>query len=108
MKKTKKRKVFKILWPAVLFISAVILIVTVTKSDTSKKPDIRRDLKEYNLIVITIDALRADHLGCYGYSRNTSPFIDSLADESIVFENAFSNSSVNEQWGTQWISQPLI
>ncbi len=39
-----------------------------------------------NLILITIDTLRADHLGCYGYFRDTSPAIDNLAGESILFE----------------------
>jgi len=42
----------------------------------------------YNLILVTIDTLRADHLGAYGYFRNTSPVIDALAGESVLFENA--------------------
>lgn len=41
------------------------------------------------VIFISIDTLRADHLGCYGYHRNTSPNIDRLAKEGIVFENAY-------------------
>ncbi len=41
-----------------------------------------------NVILITIDTLRADHLGCYGYERPTSPFIDSLADEGTRFADA--------------------
>ncbi len=45
------------------------------------------------IFLITIDTLRADHLGCYGYPRNTSPFIDSLAEKSILFTKAFSNSA---------------
>jgi arylsulfatase A-like enzyme len=43
-----------------------------------------------NVIYIFIDALRADHLGTYGYPRNTSPNIDRLAARSTVFENAFT------------------
>jgi hypothetical protein len=43
-----------------------------------------------NVIYIFIDALRADHLGTYGYARNTSPHIDRLAARSSVFENAFT------------------
>ena len=42
------------------------------------------------IILLVIDTLRADHLGCYGYARNTSPNIDHLAAESIVFERAFT------------------
>ncbi|MFQ5706466.1 MAG: sulfatase [bacterium] len=44
-----------------------------------------------NVILITVDSLRADHLGCYGYSKPTSPNIDRLAEESYLFTNAFSN-----------------
>lgn len=40
-------------------------------------------------ILISIDTLRADHLGCYGYGEDTSPFIDSLADRGVRFEHAF-------------------
>jgi arylsulfatase A-like enzyme len=42
----------------------------------------------HGIILISFDTLRADSLGIYGYHRNTSPFIDSFAKESIVFENA--------------------
>ncbi len=44
-----------------------------------------------NVILITIDCLRADHLGCMGYHRNTSPFLDKLAKKGLFFKNAFSN-----------------
>jgi len=43
-----------------------------------------------NIVWIVIDALRADHLGCYGYMRNTSPTIDHLAKQSVLFEYAFA------------------
>jgi len=45
------------------------------------------------IILISLDTLRADHLGCYGYSRNTSPTLDTLARKGIIFMNAFSPSS---------------
>lgn len=41
-----------------------------------------------NLLLITIDTLRADHLGCYGYARDTSPSIDRLARDGTLFEQA--------------------
>lgn len=44
-------------------------------------------------LLLTIDSLRKDHLGCYGYHRNTTPFLDSLAEENLKFENAYSPSS---------------
>lgn len=45
------------------------------------------------IILVTIDTLRADHLGAYGYPRGVSPFLDGLADRSVVFDQAFSSSS---------------
>jgi arylsulfatase A-like enzyme len=45
-----------------------------------------------NLLLVTIDALRADHLGCYGYHRPTSPALDRLAGEGVRFANAFANA----------------
>jgi arylsulfatase A-like enzyme len=41
-------------------------------------------------ILISIDALRADHLGAYGYPRPTSPFLDELASRSTLFERAYA------------------
>lgn len=41
------------------------------------------------VILLVIDTLRADHLGCYGYRRDTSPNIDRLAKEGVIFKNAY-------------------
>ena len=46
-----------------------------------------------NLVLISIDCLRADHLSAYGYHRNTTPHIDRFAAEGVLFENAVSVSS---------------
>ncbi|MCL6583010.1 MAG: sulfatase-like hydrolase/transferase [bacterium] len=43
-----------------------------------------------NLMVITVDTLRADRLGCYGYKRIKTPQIDALASEGVLFEWAFT------------------
>jgi len=45
-----------------------------------------------NIILISLDTLRADHLGCYGYPRNTSPNIDAFQKESVFFSRAFSTA----------------
>lgn len=45
-----------------------------------------------NVVLISIDTLRADRLGSYGHSRDTSPNIDRLAEEGILFENAYSQA----------------
>jgi arylsulfatase A-like enzyme len=46
-----------------------------------------------NIILISVDALRPDHLGCYGYRRDTSPNIDRLASEGILFTQAISQGA---------------
>lgn len=43
-----------------------------------------------NIIFVSCDTLRADHLGCYGYPKATSPHIDRIAQEGVLFENAFA------------------
>ncbi len=43
-----------------------------------------------NLLVVTLDTTRADHLGAYGYFRDTSPRFDELARESLFFERAIA------------------
>lgn len=67
-----------------LIISQAPVFEGLTGQDSSDRPE--------RVIVVNIDTLRADRLGTYGYSRNTSPFIDSFSDESVVFERAVSNA----------------
>lgn len=45
-----------------------------------------------NVLLLAIDTLRADHLGCYGYHRRTSPVIDSLASRGTLFEQCHSQA----------------
>lgn len=47
----------------------------------------------YNIVLVSIDTLRADHLSCYGYGRNTSPCIDEFSQRCVLFTDAFSTSS---------------
>lgn len=44
-----------------------------------------------HVVLISIDTCRADHLGCYGYSRKTSPCIDAVAAEGILFNHAVTS-----------------
>jgi arylsulfatase A-like enzyme len=46
-----------------------------------------------NVLLVSIDTLRADHLGSYGYARETSPFLDGVAESGVRFDTAFSTSS---------------
>ena len=45
-----------------------------------------------NVIIIAVDTLRADHLGCYGYPRNTSPNIDQFAKDGVKFIHCYTPS----------------
>jgi len=46
---------------------------------------------EMKILFIVIDTLRADHLHCYGYKQQTSPQIDRLGEEGVIFYNAYAN-----------------
>jgi arylsulfatase A-like enzyme len=56
-------------------------------------PLAREAAKKPNLIIITIDALRADHVGAYGYDRPVSPTLDRFAAQGVLFEEAFAQDS---------------
>ena len=47
-----------------------------------------------NVLLIVIDALRADHVGCYGYERPTTPFLDELASRGTLFEDAYAAANM--------------
>jgi arylsulfatase len=57
---------------------------------TSEALELRAPGPRLNVLLITIDTLRADHLGAYGYARPTSPNIDRLAREGVLFRRAVS------------------
>lgn len=52
----------------------------------------RRGQVPLNVIVIILNAARADHLKMYGYRRNTAPFIEEFAEHAAIFEQAFAQS----------------
>jgi len=43
-----------------------------------------------NVLLLTVDTLRPDHMSCYGYQRQTSPAVDELAARGVVFDQAFT------------------
>jgi len=52
----------------------------------------RRADRPVNVVLVSLDTLRPDHLGCYGYGRPTSPHMDALAEESVLFRRAYAPS----------------
>lgn len=76
-----------------LFIIYILLSTTRSFAADSRRP---------NILLITLDSLRPDHLSCYGYIRKTSPCIDELAEEGVLFTQAIAQSS------TTFYSMPSI
>lgn len=60
---------------------------------TYERPAQRATRAQPNIVFIVVDTLRADRMGCYGYGRNTTPWIDALAAQGTRFEEAFATSS---------------
>ena len=67
-------------------IASLALLWTCARAAT---PPVPRKLPP-NVILITIDTVRADHLGCYGYTEIQTPTLDGLARDGVVFERAIS------------------
>ena len=60
------------------------------KTEASKIVEMFQE--EYHILLVVIDALRADHLGLYGYGRDVSPKIDTWAERAVVFEHAYTTA----------------
>ncbi|MEK6934948.1 MAG: sulfatase, partial [Nanoarchaeota archaeon] len=73
----------KLLLATFILIVGILIIIFFLTSTKQDKP---------NIIIITSDSLRADHLGVYGYPYNTSPNIDNFAKDATIFKNAYSQA----------------
>ena len=71
-----------------LGVSIIILVIIFWFAMVGKGPSI--NAKEYNLLIITLDTTRDDHIGAYGYEKAITPNIDELAKEGTLFENCYS------------------
>lgn len=77
-------------------IALLLGVCLLSSSCAMLRPTLEADhevCRDCNVVFISLTNLRADHLGLYGYHRNTSPQIDAFAKNAIVFENAFSVAS---------------
>src|SRR3990172_8181109 len=78
------RKIILIFIPIALIAAGVIY-------ELRKKPAAGFGVfRNCNILLVTIDTLRADHLPAYGYTRIRTPHLDKLADQSLIFEDAIS------------------
>lgn len=69
-------------------------------------------LDDAHVLLVTVDALRADHLGVYGYARPTSPELDRLAQQSVLFEHAYaqaphSSYSISSIFTSEYLHETL-
>src|SRR4030043_1020093 len=53
-----------------------------------------KDFAKPNIILITLDTVRADHLGCYGYKNIHTPNLDFLARQGVLFEKAITSAPI--------------
>lgn len=74
---------------AVLVLALLLFIALLTACGTAEAPAAERP----HIVLVLVDALRRDHVGAYGYSRPTTPFLDRLAAEGVVFDNAWAQAS---------------
>jgi len=65
--------------------ASLVLLAALATAGCHQPPPVPR-----NLVLISLDTLRADHLGAYGYAKKTSPDLDRWAERAFVFENAVS------------------
>ena len=85
-------------------LGAVVLALVLAACTPSPPPE------PPNFVFVLIDTLRADHVGAYGYERDTTPFIDSLAKKGLVFEHTISQapwtgSSMASLWTSRYPSE---
>ena len=79
----KHRTPYRVFNGLVIFFAQVLILVTAACG--SGDPEESAD-NSLSVVLVSIDTLRADHLGCYGYDRPTTPNIDSFAAEGVLFE----------------------
>ncbi len=78
-------------------ILSILLIVSVLGGSAALYESSTKEEKlPENIVYISIDALTAEHMGCYGYHRNTAPNICGL-ENATLYENAYTTSSISLQ-----------
>ena len=79
---------------AIVLLVVVMLMTGSCKQNEDSDPKRSGGGKYPNIIVLTVDTLRADHLASYGYHRNTMPIIEQIAETGIVFDNAIVSRGI--------------
>ncbi len=85
-------------WIARLFVGVFVVLLLVSALQALVPPYRWNVFKgrgqdQPNIILVTLDTLRADHLSCYGYPVRTSPFMDSISKQAVFFRNAYTSAT---------------
>ncbi len=89
--KTSSSRVFRLLLPAVAILAgAAALLLLRSGAPDSRKIELPREAR--NVILITIDTLRADHVGAWGAGRASTPALDALAAEGVRFSHCVTQA----------------
>ncbi len=78
----------------VLFRAAAVIAIGMLWAVSGEGRDPAPAIPSPSVLLITIDTLRADHVGCYGYARVETPAIDGLAAQGVRFENAYAQAPI--------------
>jgi arylsulfatase A-like enzyme/cytochrome c-type biogenesis protein CcmH/NrfG len=81
---------FRRLQAAALLALPVLLLLALLFGPSLQRWRLQRRLRGCNVILLTLDTLRADHLGCYGSARARTPGLDSLAAQGTLFERCIA------------------
>jgi arylsulfatase A-like enzyme len=76
--------------PVILFLAALCALAMLLVSCGEQDP---LDLSGFNVILISLDTLRADHLHAYGYEKALSPAISTMAADGVLFEHVYAQSN---------------
>lgn len=79
--------------PFLVVATAGLLALIGCRRPSSEVPPPPKPIIKHNIVIYLVDTLRADHLGVYGYDRDTSPRLDAFANDAVVFRNAYAPSS---------------
>jgi arylsulfatase A-like enzyme/Flp pilus assembly protein TadD len=71
-----------------LWILVVLLLAAAAVAVSRLMVEVRPSIR--NVVLISIDTCRADHLNCYGFARRTTPNIDAITQQAVLFENAYT------------------
>jgi choline-sulfatase len=78
-------------WPGHLFLSWLVIATVAISTACDRQPSSSARPERPNVLLVTIDTLRADHVGCYGYRGAATPTIDAVAERGVRFETAIAH-----------------